>query len=318
MRLVFSLSFLAILWCSPVSGQQTTKTKAEIPGRVLKPFLWKLDTEAPNYIFGTIHVADQRALKLHPAVEKAFENADAVLCEIDFSPITEMKQTRALQMPVGESLNDYLSDQLIARIDKRLKPHVAMFGANSPQQVRNALRFRPVAWPLLLPQLEALKRFKSPPLDKQLYQRAAKANKKVGGIEDANSQLAKLFELTKEEQQEFVRASLDAMDEADAKGDDNLMITIGHYLRGDGKAFHAYFMQDLSAGGMPKSLQRKFLDGLLYSRNKKMAAKIKEIIAAEPKKSHFFAIGTAHMLGNEKSVLTYLQTLGIKASRGVE
>ncbi len=318
MRLLFSLSILAALLCSPVSAQQTTKTNKEIPGRVLKPFLWKLDTRTPNYIFGTIHVAEQRALNLHPSVERAFENADAVLCEIDFSPITEMKQTRALQMPAGESLNDYLSDDLIARIDKRLKPHVAMFGANSPPQVRNALRFRPVAWPLLLPQLEALRRFKSAPLDKQLYQRAAKANKKVGGIEDPNSQLAKLFDLTKEEQREFVRASLDSMDEADAKGDDNLMITIGHYLRGDGKAFHAYFMQDLSAGGMPKALQQKFLDGLLYSRNKKMATKIQAIVAAEPEKSHFFAIGTAHMLGNTKSVLTYLQALGIKASPSVE
>lgn len=321
MRFCLSISFLTLLLSPPAMAQQKAATapkkqeKKAAPTKVLKPFLWKLDTATPNYVFGTIHVADKRALTLHPTAEKAFAAADVLMCEIDFSPMTTMKQTRALQMPATEALEDVLSEEMIARIDKRLQPFVGMFGMNSAKQARTALRFRAVAWPLLLPQLEAQTKFKSPPLDMQLYQRAKAANKKVGGIEDASSQLNKLFDMTKTEQQEFVRASLDAMDEADKKGDDNLAITIDHYLRGDGKAFHAYFMKDLNAGGMPKALQKKFLEGLLYDRNKKMAAKIKELITAEPKKSHFFAVGTAHMLGKEKSVLNYLKADGIGAAR---
>lgn len=289
------------------AGKQESR-KLAIPPRVVKPFLWKIEAgTAPNYLFGTIHVADARALKLHPLAEAAFKDAEAAYFEIDFREATD--QMAAISLPAGEKLSDTLPEELIARLDVRLGK-VMPGGAN----LRAAINARPVVWPLLIQQLQAQRRFQAQPLDMQLSTRALTSGKTVGGLEDPKAQLNELFKMTRNEQREFVRATLDAMDEADEKGEDQLMETIGYYLRGDGKAFHAYFMADLSAGDMPKAVTEKLIEGLLYARNKRIADKIQRIIAANPDRKHFFAVGTAHMLG-EKSVLDYLKKAKITASR---
>ena len=286
-------------------GQQ--KKKLEIPDRVLKPFLWKIEGDTPNYIFGTVHVADPRALKLHPAADRAFEQSEAAFFEIDFRKAEQ--QSQAMRLPAGEKLEDTLSADTIQRLDKRVN--------KVAPGLRDKEKLRPIAWVLVLPQLEAMKRFPSRPLDIQLYQRATRTDKVVGGLEDPSLQLRELFKLSKEEQSQFVKSSLQAMDDADAKNENQLMTTINYYLRGDAKAFHKYFMDDLKAGSMPKPLQKKLIQGLLISRNQRMAKQIKELTAAFPNRKHFFAVGTAHMLG-ENSVLTYLEKDGIKTSAVTE
>lgn len=285
-------------------GQQK---KLEVPDRVLKPFLWKIEGDTPNYIFGTVHVADPRALKLHPAADRVFEAAEAAFFEIDFEKAGQ--QLQAMLLPNGEKLEDTLSADTIQRLDKRVN--------KVAPGLRDRLPLKPIAWMLLLPQLEAQKRFQNLALDMQLNGRAKAAGKVVGGLEDASLQLRELFKLSKEEQSQFVKSSLKAMDDADAKNEDQLMTTINYYLRGDGKAFHKYFMDDMKAGSMPEPLQEKLIQGLLISRNKRMAKQIKELTAAFPNRKHFFAVGTAHMLG-ENSVLTYLKKDGIKTSTVTE
>jgi uncharacterized protein YbaP (TraB family) len=214
-----------------------------------------------------------------------------------------------MMLPAGETLEDTLSADTIQRLDKRINKVVP--------GLRGNVKLRPIAWMLVLPQLEAQKRFPSPPLDMQLYQRATRTDKVVGGLEDPSLQLRELFKLSKEEQSQFVKSSLKAMDDADARNEDQLMTTINYYLRGDAKAFHKYFMDDMKSGGMPKPLQEKLIQGLLISRNQRMAKQIKELTAAFPNRKHFFAVGTAHMLG-ENNVLTYLKKDGIKTSAVTE
>lgn len=286
-------------------GQQ--KKKLEVPDRVLKPFLWKIEGDTPNYIFGTVHVADPRAIKLHPAADRVFEAAEAAFFEIDFQKAQQ--QSQAMMLPQGEKLEDTLSVDTIQRLDKRIN--------KVARGLRSRVSLRPIAWMLVLPQLEAQKRFRNQPLDMQLYQRATRTDKVVGGLEDPSLQLRELFKLSKEEQSQFVKSSLKAMDDADAKNEDQLMTTINYYLRGDAKAFHKYFMDDMQAGSMPKPLQEKLIQGLLISRNQRMAKQIKELTAAFPNRKHFFAVGTAHMLG-ENNVLTYLKKDGIKTTAVTE
>lgn len=318
---VLFLSCLALIVNSLGAQEKTVdsqkRAKLEVPDRVLKPFLWKIEGETPNYIFGTVHVADPRALKLHPAAERAFKAADAVFFEIDFKRAHE--QTAAIALKPDEKLEDTLPPALIRRIDDRL----GEYGANlrwtesGPSENPAQMSVRPVVWPLLLPQLEAQKRFGAMPLDFQLYKRALESDKTVGGLEDPGLQLLELFKMSKEEQRDFVKASLDAMDKVDAKNEDQLMRTINYYLRGDGKAFHKFFMEDLKAGSMPKPIQDKLMHGLLYARNTRIARQIKELTRAFPKRKHFFAVGTAHMLG-EQNVLTELKKSGVKTTAVTE
>lgn len=311
-RVPVSLALLVVL-AGSAQAQTTDASKPgdrkEIPDQILKPFLWRIEGETPNYIFGTIHVAEPRALKLHPLAQEAFDSADAAMFEIDFREAGS--QMAAIALPPGEKLSDVLSDDLIARLDKQLDRVVPP--GLSGTQFRGALNARPIVWPLLIQQLQAQKRFQQPPLDMQLYTKARQADKVVGGLEDPKAQLKELFSLSNEEQREFVRASIQAMEDAQASEEDQLMETIGYYLRGDGKAFHEYFMEDLSAGDLSAKITEKIIDGLLYKRNKRMADAIVKAMKKNPERSHFFAVGTAHMLG-PKNVLDYLKKQGVNTT----
>ena len=47
-----------------------------------KPFLWRVDGPAPSYLYGTVHVPDQRVLELPQVVRRALEAADVFNAEI--------------------------------------------------------------------------------------------------------------------------------------------------------------------------------------------------------------------------------------------
>ncbi len=283
------------------------KKRLAIPDRVLKPFLWKIDTDVPNYIFGTVHVAEQRVLKLHPAANLAFEKADAAYFEIDFSKAAQ--QGESMTLPGNQQLSDTLPNDLIQRLRNRVHRY-------SPGLMDRS-NFRPVVWPLLITQLEGQTRFRSDPLDMQLFRQAKRSNKTVGGLEDPALQLRGLFKLSREEQRQFVRSSLDSLDAAERIGEDQLLTTIGYYLRGDEKQFYQYFLDDMKKGGLSEEMQKKIMQGLLITRNRHMARAIARLLKEQPDRSHFFAIGTAHMLGND-SVLTYLEKAEIKTTRVTE
>ena len=284
-----------------------------MPTKVVRPFLWRIEGETPNYLFGTAHIADKRVLELHPVAKKAFDDADEALFEIDFDKASS--QQKAIALPPGEKLEDTLPAELIAQIYKRLQKLIPQV---PPQAIRSQLRARAVVWPLLLPQLEAQIRFPGAvPLDMKLHADAKAAGKEVGGLEDPTAQLTDLFKLSKEEVREFVRASLAAMEKADQSKEDQITKTIGYYLRGDGDAFLEYFLEDLHAGGLSESVADKVLGALLYARNKRIADAIAKHIKDHPDKRHFFAVGTAHMLG-DKSLLKYLEAQGIKVRRVAE
>ncbi|MFK7821458.1 MAG: TraB/GumN family protein, partial [Planctomycetaceae bacterium] len=110
------------------------KKRAKAPDRVLKPFLWQIEGDTPNYIFGTVHVADPRALKLHPQVEKAFVNSDAAFFEIDFRRSAD--QVRAITLRDNEKLEDTLPADLIQRLDARINKYQPGY--------RNQFRAKPI------------------------------------------------------------------------------------------------------------------------------------------------------------------------------
>src|SRR6185295_13415884 len=47
-----------------------------------KPFLWRIDGAPPSYLYGTVHVPDQRVLELPEVVRRAFDASDVFNAEI--------------------------------------------------------------------------------------------------------------------------------------------------------------------------------------------------------------------------------------------
>ena len=75
----------------------TESAAAEASG----PFLWRVEGPTPLYLFGTIHVPDDRVLTLPPSVVKAFTDSSAVYTEIPMDTATQMGVMGKVMLPDG-------------------------------------------------------------------------------------------------------------------------------------------------------------------------------------------------------------------------
>ncbi|MCA9105370.1 MAG: TraB/GumN family protein [Planctomycetales bacterium] len=263
-------------------------TSADI-NRIERPFLWKLTPEegAPQYLLGTIHVRDERILKLHPAITKALEETEVLYVEL--APADQVNQIGFLTLPAGTRLSDKLDAKTIQRIDHQLG--LMREGLSTS----GLLPFRVWAWPLMLPNLKAqLAAGNQPVLDMLLVEKAIENEWPVRSLEHVDSQLAGFDKLTDAEQLAFLRATLDAMEEEETEEEDSLEELVGIYLRGDLDALSDEFQEEFFDGSIAKETADKIFAALMTSRNRVMAETIAKAIKDEPDTTHLFAAGAGH------------------------
>ena len=185
---------------------------------VQRPFLWQISSEGDghaehtHYLFGTIHVPDESLTTMHPLVQQAWDTTDVVCFEIDFIRFRR-EQTNAISFPADQRIEDVVPPDLLRRLDQRL-------ARISPMANRDSLpKAHIVVWPILLGSLQAQAENPSGlPMDLKFYRDAKLAGKEVGGLEKPEEQLQALIELPRRDQLEFLRRSLDGLDQDDAEG----------------------------------------------------------------------------------------------------
>lgn len=317
---------LVLIFCTSVSASETETSvtsdpdvKKESEGTVRRPFLWKIEKADPagdsetaaSWIFGTIHVPDEEVTTLHPLVQSAFDGANAAYFEIDFIKSTDA-QTKAISLPEGESLDELISSELIDRLDLRLKKLSPMFARARMPDVQVGV------WPLLLGNLQAQARHPGQmPLDMRLYFSATQRRKRIGGLESPDDQLRGITGLTIEEQTEFLKATLDGMDNDDNEGVDRIEEILDVYSEGDSTKFETLFEEEFQRIGLSRGLTDKILSGLLYDRNRVMAETADELMKKHPQDSYFFAVGLGHLTGKH-TVQEFLQARGYRIERETE
>jgi uncharacterized protein YbaP (TraB family) len=283
--------------------------------QIVKPFLWRIECDAPNgestaasWLFGTIHVPDPEITTLHPAAQKAFDDAQAAYFEIDFLKASD-RQTQAISLPSDQKLEDLLSPELLKQLDDRLKKMSAFTSRSALPNAQIGV------WPLLLGNLQAqIRKLGELPLDMKLYVTASQKGKEVGGLESPDSQLRGLLSLSRDDQTTFLKATLDGMDADDAQGIDRIQEVLELYAGGDETKFVELFEEEFRRIHLPPELTERILDGLLRDRNQKMAVAIDELIQKTPEKSCFFAVGLGHLTGR-RSVQEFLIADGYRISR---
>ena len=105
---------LALLAVAPASAQGIKPTE--------KPFLWKIEGEKPSFLYGTMHVPDERITTLPPVVTEAIDSVDALYCELDMAnaQAEQMAAMGKMMLPQGTSLKDVCGEELFERIKKYL------------------------------------------------------------------------------------------------------------------------------------------------------------------------------------------------------
>jgi uncharacterized protein YbaP (TraB family) len=291
---------------SPQQTSDQAKDTEEI-GKVLRPFLWKIDGDKPSYLFGTIHVTDDRVLAMHPTAKQAFEESDSLFLEV--TPQDTIKQLQTLVLPFDVKLENELDAETLERLDKQLAALNPLYAG------RHRPNFKIWAWPLMLPSLKAqLKHPTREILDFKLAMLAMERGQRVHSLEDPLKQMVGLEQLSKEEQILFLRDTLTSMEAAEEDEIDYEAEVTEMYLRGDDEALKAFFDEEMASEELPEELSKKIVGALLDDRNVIMAETIALTLKNHPDKSHFFAAGTAHFIGPH-SVQNVLKTKGIVAVR---
>lgn len=268
---------------------------ADEPAHPLKPLLWKVEGKGlakPSWLFGTIHVGEGPVGKLHPAAAKALDGADAVYTEIPMDPATQLGMAAQFIRTDGKTLGESIGEEMSKQLDAELKAIQPELDA----AVLQPLKTWAVA--VTLPMLE-LQLGGSKPLDMIVWEAAAEAGKTTGSLEQAKDQVA-LFDGFKEEEQVILLGeTLRLQKEGRAKGEDPVAELVKAYVAGDAAKVEAEMDKHLAeiAKSEHKELGEKLFKKLLDDRNAGMAKVIVGKLAAEPERSHFFAVGAAHYIG---------------------
>lgn len=253
-------------------------------------FLWKVETDPPGYLYGTIHTSDPAVSLLPTEVTEALSSSLSFHPEIEFSPENVGKLTAALfTSGDGGDLEQALPAELWNRV-VRIGNGV---GFPTPLLRRISPKIIPLA-------------FASPPeadfnriVDIQLYELAKENGLRMEALETIEEQMAVFENLTPEDSLRFLEDSLDEFE----AGFPSLRKTIDMYAAGDLGALHDYLVQEMAESGSPD-----LIDSLLHDRNRIMA---KRLLPHLQKGGAFVAVGVGHMPG-DRGLVALLEKEGFK------
>ena len=285
---------------------------AEEAGHPKKPLLWKIEgkgLEKPSYLFGTIHLGAKEVTTLHPDAKKAFDAADAVYTEVPMDAGSQLAAAPMMMRKDGQTLNESVGEEITKRLDEELKLINPALDSKAFQPL--ATWTVAISLPLLPDQLAGNKG-----LDGELWEKAAAAEKKTGGIETMASQLGIFAGMPEKDQVIMLSETLRLLKEDREEGRNSIDSMKAAYVSGELKAIEEEVQRSIKemAEGEHKEMARKFMKRILTDRDVTMAATIAEILKKDPGSIHFFAAGAAHF-SSETSIRSHLEKAGFKVTR---
>jgi len=248
--------------------------------------LWEISAEngSTSYVFGTMHVQDEKAFRNIEVIEACIKNSTAFAAEYDLDTENYMDFEAASSLPEGQKLSDLIHPKLYEKIAKVLKRETGL-----------KLQYFEQKKPLIILNILTTAQFgkeRQVSLDQHLFDFAKAENKELMGLESFEAQL-EIMQLMP------MKAQLKSLKD--------MAENFGRYRRTLKRTAELYMESDLAKiTKKAKSTASGMRKLLLYDRNLLMADKIAEIAS---QKSLFAAIGAGH-LGGKKGVLYLLKKKG--------
>ena len=281
----------------------------------VEPFLWEISGNGlavPSYLFGTIHLGDDRVTKLHPAVERAFGKAEVVMTEVLLDMASQLAVAPKMMRSDGKTLDAAIGKELADRVNEELA-RVNPALDSTPFQTFSTWVMATMI-PLLPDQLAG-----KAALDKTLWDRAEKEGKELGAIETMEGQLSVFTDMDEEEQVIFLSESLKSMKEDRDAGKDTMKELKDAYVSGDLEKLQEIMDRgfDQMEKGENVEMAKAFKKRLFTDRDVSMAKTIDGILKAKPNVTHFFAAGAGHF-SSDTSIRKHLETAGYDVARVLE
>jgi len=256
--------------------------------------LWKIQKEGlePSYLFGTIHLNNERIKKLAPPVESAFQNSKSFTMEMITDTNGLAVMGKLMFLDYGQSLKHIAGKKLYEEIENAL--------LERKMTTENLDRLKP--WVLVM-MLSTPKSKKGLFLDMDLYMRATMARKPRYGLETMAEQLVPFNDMTLKDQVTLLKDSLVALKDFDnqleiltqayLKRDLTELLTISETYQGKGgKAYDTLMTQ------------------LIRDRNLRMRDRMQPRLAEG---NAFIAVGALHLPG-ENGLIRLLEKQGYTLS----
>ena len=273
---------------------------------IKNPFLWEVKKgEQTFYLFGTMHLGDPKLQMLPIALKDVIDKSDEVRTEIPMDASLQMKSAALMMRSDTKSLQEIISKPLYKRTEKYIK------------QINPQLTLMPFdkmkVWALATVTSMLENQLKYPmqqAIDTQIYSYAQSKHKGVGGIERIEEQIRAMDRFSLNEQIMGLESTLDYLEE----NGDFMEEMKNLYILGDEKKMMAFIEGTMFKIEKYKKFEEKFMQVLLYDRNRLMAQRMELLLKEQPTKRYVFAFGVMHFLG-EQSIVEYFETKGYRVNR---
>lgn len=279
MKNLFKSAITAIAIIFSLSTQAQTKSP-----KLENSLLWEVSgngLEKPSYLYGTIHMICGGDYFLSEKTKKAFESSNKLVLEINFADPNEMAEVQKLAMG-KEPLSKKLNPEQLSKLDEILKKTTGM----AVQQVDSFSLMTVMS-------LISMKSFGCTDLkfyEMEFIGQAKKRNIEIGGLETVKSQFAIL---------------------ENAYSNDEMINLLNESTPEETAELVALYKAENVDGAYALATDLKFTSektkkSILDSRNTNWVKNMPELMKKE---SIFFAVGAAH-LGGEEGVINLLRKSG--------
>jgi len=255
--------------------------------------LWKIekDGHAPSYLFGTVHLTDDRVTNLSPAVTKALGDAKVIALEVSDLNETATASVIAQSAPLvmftdGRRLDNLLSSSEFDTVKSIIGR------AGMPPDL--AALFKPWIVTMIL-SVSDCEREKVQNGARVLDMKIAEIGKKRGldvvGLETIPAQLESLAAVPERQQLDMLRSSLRFAD----RTNDMMETLVQLYLKRQLSAALPFQIALAHEAGIGDEAFAGFQQKLLDERNEKMLAVAQPLLE---KGGAFIAIGALHLPGD--------------------
>ncbi|ADG11327.1 TraB/GumN family protein [Caulobacter segnis] len=264
-----------------------------------EPALWAIkDKDSTIYLFGTIHVLKPDTQWRSAKIDQAFKNSGELTLEIVGADDPAVMQPLILKYGLDPA------KPLSSKIGPEAFKHAAELaqGGGVPPQALEAMR--PWLAAISLSMAPVIKAGYDPRsgVEQVLAKSAAETGKAKNALETPEQQIRFFADLPAKTEADFLRATLDDVDEGVAKID----TMVAAWAAGDVAELEKQFVTEMK-GDYPELYEL-----LLVKRNQDWASQLKTKLAGSG--VSFVAVGSGHLVGPD-SVQAQLAKLGIKAER---
>lgn len=265
--------------------------------------LWEISgngLKRPSYLYGTMHIGDDRVYDFNDSLLTVFYKCDIVAGELVIKQdlFTGLNMLLGMRMKGDTTLSDLLPREKYAlvkrKLDKRLDEMGILYMANYIEQIK------PFFISVLLSDLGKVSASSRPAIDLYFQNIAREKNIEVVGLETVEEQMSVFDRISLKKQAEMLYEELNKSEEDAEQAKEEMDKLIDIYASENLDSLY-----QLTLGEFDTQMNAELLD----KRNINMADRMVPYMKRKKKTQIFVAVGAAHLPG-EGGVINLLRKKG--------